>query len=485
MSAQYWMGDGTYDNTHENEFVAEVGRYLDKLYRDKEEVVHVIFNMSLHLLNEKTGRVTNEGHDIVILTAKKMFDIEMKCHTGRISVDENKNWYSDEIIIDGGGYSGRTPFGQVKDHRSHMEYFLEKIEEVDHFYKRAHPNFKRWKYILGVLMFPDQADLSQAHSSWTESGGRFKLVNLSGLGTLLSRQASGRDTQLSSDEMLILLEKYFKVKQAKLDENGMPYIVKESNANTSKDIRKVPVQKDGGDGDGEINQSVTGEQDVRVRKGETSKDEMPKGINPSEQGTKTQPANEESQSDTGNHLKANDKNAQREQADTKEKPKSANAQGSDGAPSTERDSPATESRKNYVDYPVTQVQVSPARVQVLGAFLRCFCSGWSPISLVSKLFQQKTGVDVKAFVGYDLDTLSRDPVGQKLLEWRRADKYPHKLEVSTIGGKMSEPSPRTVLRVRNFLNDENPGEVDYVAVGKELGLRPEMVMVAHVLRKEA
>ena len=131
---------------------------------------------------------------------------------------------------------------------------------------------------------------------------------------------------------------------------------------------------------------------------------------------------------------------------------------------------------------MTQVQVSPVRIQILEAFLRCFCSEWSPISLVSRLFRQKTGIDVTEFVGYDLDTLSRDPVGGKLLKWRRADKYPHKLEISAIGGKMGEPSLKTVSRVRIRLKDAKPGEVDYVEAGRSLCLRPEMVMVAHVLK---
>lgn len=207
------------------------------------------------------------------------------------------------------------------------------------------------------------------------------------------------------------------------------------------------------------------------------------------------PANEvsqapegETQSDTEAKLIENAKKSQGEQKDVKEsggKPKSANAQGCGCLSSTGQDSSATELRKDYVDYPVTQVQVSPVRIQILEAFLRCFCSEWSPISLVSRLFRQKTGIDVETFVGYDLDTLSRDPMGCKLLKWRRADKYPHKLEVSAIGGKMNEPSPRTVSSVRRSLKDEKPEDVDYVEVSKSKfpRMRPEMVMVAHILRK--
>lgn len=208
------------------------------------------------------------------------------------------------------------------------------------------------------------------------------------------------------------------------------------------------------------------------------------------------PANEvsqapegETQSDTEAKLIENAKKSQGEQKDVKEsegKPKSANAQGCGCTSSTGQDSSATELRKDYVDYPVTQVQVSPVRILILEAFLRCFCSEWSSISLVSRLFRQKTGIDVKAFVGYDLDTLSRDPMGGKLLKWRRADKYPHKLEVAAIGGKMCEPSSKTVSRVQdvNFLKDVKPEDVDYVQVGKTLRLRPEKVMVAHILKKE-
>lgn len=200
-----------------------------------------------------------------------------------------------------------------------------------------------------------------------------------------------------------------------------------------------------------------------------------------------QSPNGKPQPDAANHLNENANKSQGEQKHVKEsgKPKSANSQGCGCTSPTGQDGSAPELRKDYVDYPVTQVQMSSVRIQILEAFLRCFCSEWSPISLVSRLFRQKTGIDVKTFVGYDLDTLSRDPVGDKLLKWRRADKYPHKLEVSAIGGKMGEPSPRTVSRVRkcDFLKDAKPEDVDYDQAGKVLHMRPEMVMVAHVLRK--
>lgn len=483
MSAHFWMGDGAYDNTHENDFAAVIARHLDVLYHDREEVVHVMFNLRLRVSNEKTGQETPEDHDIVVLTAKKMLDIEMKCHAGKISIAKDKNWCSDENIIRGGN-SFRTPFEQVKDHRNHMIYFLEKVEEVDDFYTRTHPRFDRKKYVLGVLMFPDTADLSQVQTR----GQWFKVINLSDLDILLSRQAAGRETKLSSDEMLILLKNHFKVKQARLGPNGMPYIVKERKNHADKGVEKDTAQKDDGGGkESEEKQSFTCGQDVR--NGKTPKDENPQGVNSSGPDNKTNAHDAEPHSHTEEHLNANAKKPRENHEEVKgseEIPKAANAQGRGVTPSTGSDKSATELRKDYVDYPVTQVLVSSVRVQILGAFLRCFCPEWSPISLVSKLFRQKTGIDVKAFVGYDLDTLSRDPVGGKLLEWRRAEKYPHKLEVAATGGKISEPSPRTVSLVQNVLKDKKPEDVDYVQVGKKRlrRMRPEMVMVAHVLKKE-
>ncbi len=488
MSAHFWMGEGAYDNTHENEFAAEIARHLEVLYRDKEEDVHVVFNLKLPVRNVNTKEVHYEDHDMVVLTSKKVFDLEMKCHRGKIFIDQDGEWYSDKDRIEG-GCGSRTPFKQVEDHRCHMAYFLQ--DDIGEFYKKQHPRFNCRKYVLGVLLFPNSAKIPQPKEIPPEIGGHlwFKVIKLSDLGSLLAREASGRYTQLSSDEMLILLKNHFKVKQARLGPNGMPYIIKERKTHADKGVEKDTAQKDDGGGkEGEEKQSFTCGQDVR--NGETPKDEMPQGVNSSGQNNKTNAHDAEPHSDTEEHLNASAKKPRENHEEVKgseEIPKAANAQGLGVTPSTGSDKSATELRKNYVDYPVTQVLVSSVRVQILGAFLRCFCPEWSPISLVSKLFRQKTGIDVKAFVGYDLDTLSRDPVGGKLLEWRRAEKYPHKLEVAATGGKISEPSPRTVSCVQNVLKDKKPEDVDYVQVGKHLCLRrmrPEKVMVAHVLKKE-
>ena len=484
MSAHFWMGEGRFDTSHENEFGAEIAQNLDKSYSRKEEDVHVVFNLKLPVRNVKTNDVSYEDHDIVILTAKKLFDIEMKCHRGRITISQDGEWYSDEEHIEG-GCGLRTPFEQANDHRWHMLDFLR--YDIGEFYRAQHPKFDCGKYVLGVLLFSNDAKIPQSQDMPREIMKQwFKVINLSDLSTLLFRQASGRDTQLSSDEMLALLTKYFKVKPAELDENGMPYIVERRSSDELKGIKTASVQKDGGNKNSSKHSVISG-QDASSQNGEPSKAEMPKDVNPSSQGAKSQVPNGEPQPDAVNHLNANAKKPRENQEEVKgseEIPKSANAQGCGCSSSTGQDSSATALRKDYVDYPVTQVQVSPVRILILEAFLRCFCSEWSSISLVSRLFRQKTGIDVTEFVGYDLDTLSRDPVGCKLLKWRRADKYPHKLEVSAIGGKMGEPSPKTVSRVRIRLKDAKPGEVDYVEAGRSLCLRPEMVMVAHVLKKE-
>lgn len=539
MSVHFWMGD-MYDNTHENVFAAEIARYLDDYYRQKEEEAHVVFNFKLPVLDKVTKIVKNWiDHDLVVLTRRKLFDIEMKNivvrHGGVITISDEMVMSEDEIVEDkirrqenddsriryaiwcadgkplkGGslqvrgmsvnpqcvdekpleaGKGWRTPFGQVEDHRRNMAVMLR--YNVDDFYKEKHPQFSGWRYVSGVLLFPRGANISQPkdrliqEKEKTEGLDWFNVTDLVGLKELLSSGASGRETQLSSEEMLTLLTKYFKVKPAELDENGMPYIVKRKNTDELKGIKTASVQIEGGNKNS-ANHSVTSGQDANSQNGETSKTEMPKGVKPSCPDTKSQTLDREKQSGAEANLNAKAKKSQGEQKDVKEsrKPKSANSQGCGCTSPTGQDSSATELRKDYVDYPVTQVQVSPVRIQILEAFLRCFCSEWSPISLVSRLFRQKTGIDVETFVGYDLDTLSRDPMGGKLLKWRRADKYPHKLEVSAIGGKMGEPSPRTVSRVRNSLKDAKPENVDYVEVGKSLLLRPEMVMVAHVLKKE-
>lgn len=543
MSAHFWMGD-KYDNTHENEFAMEIARHLENLYRENEEEVHVVFNLKLPVKDRAT-KVPKYwiDHDLVVLTHRKLFDIEMKNikkeHNGIILISDEMTMSEDEIIDDksrrhdnydskiryaiwcadgrplkGGnlrvrgshsntecldkktledGKGWRTPFGQVEDHRKNIAMLL--CYDVDGFYKGDHPKFNGWSYVSGVLLFPKEADVSQpqkrlnSEKEKTNSLYWFNVTNLLGLDKLLNSQASGRETQLSSDEMLTLLTKYFKVKPAELDENGMPYIVKRKHTNESesKIVKKVSVQKDDGAEESEMQQFTDSGLDARILNGEPSKTETPKDVNPSSPGTKSQAPNGKPQPDAANHLNENANKSQGEQKHVKEsgKPKSANSQGCGCTSPTGHDSSAPELRKDYVDYPVTQVQVSPVRIQILEAFLRCFCSEWSPISLVSRLFRQKTGIDVKTFVGYDLDTLSRDPVGDKLLKWRRADKYPHKLEVSAIGGKMGEPSPRTASRVRkcDFLKDAKPEDVDYDQAGKVLHMRPEMVMVAHVLRK--
>ena len=538
MSVHFWMGD-KYDNTHENVFAAEIARYLDDYYRQKEEEAHVVFNFKLPVLDKVTKIVKNWiDHDLVVLTRRKLFDIEMKNivvrHGGVITISDEMVMSEDEIVEDkirrqenddsriryaiwcadgkplkGGslqvrgmsvnpqcvdekpleaGKGWRTPFGQVEDHRRNMAVMLR--YNVDDFYKEKHPQFSGWRYVSGVLLFPRGANISQPkdrlilEKEKTEGLDWFNVTDLVGLKELLSSEASGRETQLSSEEMLTLVTKYFKVKPAKLDENGMPYIPDRRSSDELKGIKTASVQKDGGNKNSSKHSVISG-QDASSQNGEPSKVEMPKEVNPSSSGTKSQAPNREPQPDAVNHLNENAKRSQREQKDVKEsegKPKSANAQGCGCSSSTGQDSSATELRKDYVDYPVTQVQVSPVRIQILEAFLRCFCSEWSPISLVSRLFRQKTGIDVTEFVGYDLDTLSRDPVGGKLLKWRRADKYPHKLEISAIGGKMGEPSLKTVSRVRIRLKDAKPGEVDYVEAGRSLCLRPEMVMVAHVLK---
>ena len=104
MSVHFWMGD-KYDNTHENVFAAEIARYLDDYYRQKEEEAHVVFNFKLPVLDKVTKIVKNWiDHDLVVLTRRKLFDIEMKNivvrHGGVITISDEMVMSEDEIVED-------------------------------------------------------------------------------------------------------------------------------------------------------------------------------------------------------------------------------------------------------------------------------------------------------------------------------------------------------------------------------------------------
>lgn len=145
------------------------------------------------------------------------------------------------------------------------------------------------------------------------------------------------------------------------------------------------------------------------------------------------------------------------------------------------DSESVFSRRVLKNYPVTQVDVSPACLKLLDAFIRCQFKGWVSIDKVEGRFEEVNEMTVLDFIGYDLDTLSRDVKGEKYFWWQRTDDVPSSLQIASKNGILKKPSKVTIERVGRYLKDEVPESVNFEQVGRVLGLRTETVYAACVL----
>lgn len=138
-------------------------------------------------------------------------------------------------------------------------------------------------------------------------------------------------------------------------------------------------------------------------------------------------------------------------------------------------------RRVFKNYPVTQVVVSSVRLKLLDAFIRCQFKGWASVDDVEDQFEKINGLTVLDFVGYDLDTLSRDPMGRSFFMWRIGEDSSLSLQIASNQGSLKKPLGVTVTRVGRYLKDKEPESVDFDRVGFELGLRAETVLAACAL----
>lgn len=246
MSFKVWIARD-FDNTHENEMVADAIRTIRDVYVKLEEPCHVLVNFKI------PGDPPMEGEkpymseiDLAVLKSKSLVIVDLKNYIGPLDYGDQCAWIchaaNGDIEVHG-GKEGRTPFGQISDYNRQMSRLLQ-TNQFQFLNNRRGQTFEFKKFVKGIVLFPDIVNKSDDVEHFVYGRPRwFSVARMCNLVEQISGACAGRDSVLSEYEIEKLVNDVLKLHPAHLVGNIPKLGAALEPVRTVTTIKTVTIEK--------------------------------------------------------------------------------------------------------------------------------------------------------------------------------------------------------------------------------------------------